>query len=103
GPCQVDGSATRLRWLFGRSLVLLTERRVTAATARRAATAAVTAPVASYALREIDTSGALRGALEATPDTVHVVRPDGHLAAVLPQFGPETLAAALRRAIGVPA
>jgi len=103
GPCQVDGSATRLRVLFGRSLVLLTERMVTAAAARRAATAAAAAPVASYALEEIDTSGALRAALEATPDTVHVVRPDGHLAAVLPQFRPATLAAALRRAIGVPA
>jgi 2-polyprenyl-6-methoxyphenol hydroxylase-like FAD-dependent oxidoreductase len=103
GPCQVDGSATRLRRLFGRSLVLLTERAVTAAAARRAATAAVAAPVTGYALEDIDGSGVLRAALDATGESVHVVRPDGHLAAVLPEFEPASLAAALRRALGVPA
>lgn len=103
GVCAVDGSATRLRRLFGRSLVLLTERAVTAAAARRAATAAVAAPVTGYALEEIEESGALRTALEATSESVHLVRPDGHLAAVLPEFEPASLTAALRRVVGLPA
>lgn len=102
GACQVDGSATRLRRLFGGSLVLLTERAETAEAARRAATAAVAAPVTAHALQEIDGSGALRRALDATAGSLHVVRPDGHLAAVLPDFEPAGLAAALRRAIGAP-
>jgi 2-polyprenyl-6-methoxyphenol hydroxylase-like FAD-dependent oxidoreductase len=102
GPCQADSSATRLRRLFGRSLVLLTERAVAAAAARRAATAAVAAPVTGYALEEIDGFDVLRVALDATAESVHVVRPDGHLAAVLPEFEPASLAAALRRAIGLP-
>jgi 2-polyprenyl-6-methoxyphenol hydroxylase-like FAD-dependent oxidoreductase len=102
GPCQVDGSATRLRRLFGRSFVLLAQRAPTAVAARRAAAAAIAAPVSAYALEEIDASGLLAAALGATGQSVHVIRPDGHLAAVLPDFEPEVLTAALRLAIGAP-
>jgi len=101
GPCVVDGSATRLRRLFGRSFVLLTARSVAAHAARKAADAAIDAPVNAYALAEIDTRDALASALDATSDSVHVVRPDGHLAAVLPEFDPLSLAAALHRALGL--
>jgi hypothetical protein len=85
--------------LFGSSLVLLTEQRPTAAAAARAALTATPAPVTSYALGAIDPGGGLRAALHASADSVHIVRPDGHLAAVLPEFDPGTLTAALRRAI----
>jgi len=100
GPCVADGSPTRLRRLFGRSFVLLTARAATAAAGLRAAAAAVAAPVTAYALDDIDHRGVLGSALAATPDSVHVVRPDGHLAAVLPRFTPASLASALRRAVG---
>jgi len=100
GPCVADGSATRLRRLFGRSFVLLTARSAATDAARKAAAAATDAPVSAYALEEIDTRDVLASALDATSDSVHVVRPDGHLAAVLPEFDPLTLAAALHRALG---
>jgi 2-polyprenyl-6-methoxyphenol hydroxylase-like FAD-dependent oxidoreductase len=100
GPCLSSGTRTRLRRLFGRSLVLLTARPAAAEAARMAAVAAVDAPVAAYALDEIDINGLLAGALAATGESVHVVRPDGHLAAVLPGFDQASLSAALHRAIG---
>ena len=99
GHCD-PGSPTRLRRLFGRSFVLLTARAATAAAALQAAEAAIAAPVTAYALDDIDHSGELGPALAATPDSVHVVRPDGHLAAVLPAFTPASLTTALRRAVG---
>ena len=100
GPCRADGAPTRLRRLFGSSFVLLTERPSTAAAAEGAASTATAAPVSSYALAEIDPGGGLRAALGASADSVHVVRPDGHLAAVLPEFNHVSLAAALERAVG---
>ena len=53
-----------------------------------------------HALDDIDAAGALRTALRAGPDTVHVVRPDGHFAAVLPSSDPGPRADALHRACG---
>jgi len=100
GPCSAEGMPTRLRQLFGSSLVLLSERRSTAKAAGRAASTATPAPVTSYALADIDPGGGLGAALDASPDSLHIVRPDGHLAAVLPEFDPDMLTAALRRAIG---
>src|SRR5262245_7028204 len=100
GSCAADGTLTRLRRLLGSSLVLLTERASTATAARLVASTVISAPATSYALEEIDQGGRLRAALDASADSVHVVRPDGHLAAVLPEFDPVRLAAALRRAIG---
>jgi 2-polyprenyl-6-methoxyphenol hydroxylase-like FAD-dependent oxidoreductase len=100
GPCLAGGERTRLRRFFGSSLVLLTERPATLAAACRTAAATVAAPVTGYALAEIDPGGALRGPLQASADSVHVVRPDGHLAAVLPEFDPSGLSAALLRATG---
>jgi hypothetical protein len=98
GPCVAAGSATRLRSLLGSSFVVLTARAATAAAA--AAALAGDAPVTAYALEDIDAGGALADALGASADTVHLVRPDGHLAAVLPGFEPDSLTAALRRALG---
>jgi 2-polyprenyl-6-methoxyphenol hydroxylase-like FAD-dependent oxidoreductase len=100
GPCQVGGRRTRLRRLLGSSLVLLTERPVTLAAARGTAATVVPAPVTGYALAEIDPAGELRAALQASAESVHVVRPDGHLAAVLPEFDRSSLSAALLRVIG---
>ena len=100
GPCLAGGAQTRLRRLLGRSFVLLTARTAAAEAAKKVAVAAVDAPVTTYALDEIDVHGVLAGALAATSESVHVVRPDGHLAAVLSEFDPADLAATLHRAMG---
>jgi 2-polyprenyl-6-methoxyphenol hydroxylase-like FAD-dependent oxidoreductase len=100
GPCLAAGGPTRLRRLFGRGFVVLTRalsgRRELAGTL-----AAAGCPVEAYALDEIDVDGAVAAALgPAAAAAALLVRPDGHLAAVL--HGTERaagdLAAALRRA-----
>ncbi|MEU9016156.1 FAD-dependent monooxygenase [Actinomadura sp. NPDC048394] len=97
GPCVVDGRKTRLRRLFGTEFVALAADQGGAA---RIEESACGVPVMVHALDAIDTTGALRAALEAGPGTVHLVRPDGHLAAVLPDPDPGAFASALRRACG---
>jgi 2-polyprenyl-6-methoxyphenol hydroxylase-like FAD-dependent oxidoreductase len=94
-PCVVGDRATRLRRLFGRSFVVLT-----AGPAGKPLDVAV--PHETYALDDIDHGGAVRAALRAGPAGVHLVRPDGHLAAVLDDPDTSTLQAALRRAAGLP-
>jgi 3-(3-hydroxy-phenyl)propionate hydroxylase len=101
GPCTANRPVRRLRQLFGLEFVLLTQQRAAAAAALRAAREATAAPVSAYALADIDGAGALRTALAATADSVHLVRPDGHLAAVLPRFEPGLLGRALARATGM--
>ncbi|HXS64865.1 MAG TPA: FAD-dependent monooxygenase [Streptosporangiaceae bacterium] len=98
GPALTSGGqATRLRKFFSQKIVILTEKAETQAAIREIA---AVKPVAVYALAELDPTGTLRKALEATDDSVSVVRPDGHLAAVLPRFERAELEAALGRAIG---
>lgn len=104
GPCtrrewRDEPETLRLRQLFGGGFVVLTARadRVPEAAA---AGAAISAPTEVYALPELDQEGNLGPALRAGPDSVHVVRPDGHLAAVLPEWDRAAVAGALRRACG---
>ncbi len=91
-PCVVAGRRTRLRRLFGRSFVVLT-----AGAANRPV--AVDLPCETYALDDIDPTGEVRAML---PAGGYVVRPDGHLAAVLPCPDASTLEAAVRRAAALP-
>lgn len=58
-------------------------------------------PVAVHRLRDLDGSPALGAALGACPDEVWVVRPDGHVAAVLTDV--DDVPAALARALARPA
>lgn len=97
---MADGQASRLRRLLGRSFVVLTRQAAAVAAFRPAIIAALDGPVAAWALDEIDPTGVLTETLAATHDSVHVVRPDGHLAAVIPNSDPQQLAAALRTAAG---
>jgi 2-polyprenyl-6-methoxyphenol hydroxylase-like FAD-dependent oxidoreductase len=94
-PCRLPGrpDLTRLRQLFGAGFVVLTARR-------SPCPPDTTIPVITYALPTIDPTGTARQALHTTTDSVHLVRPDGHLAAVLPHLDTTTLTAALRRASG---
>ncbi|MGW4473411.1 FAD-dependent monooxygenase [Nonomuraea sp. NPDC004354] len=85
----------RLRQRFGPGFTVLVARadRVEPA----AAAVAGVAPAEVVALPGL---GLDAGLLDAGADSVHLVRPDGHLAAVLPAFSAAGLAAALRRATG---
>ncbi|MGH3765192.1 MAG: FAD-dependent monooxygenase [Pseudonocardiaceae bacterium] len=94
-PCVVPerSDVTRLRQLFGTGFVVLAGRT-------HPSPPRIGIPVTSYALPAIDPTGLVRQVLQATADSVHLVRPDGHLAAVLPCLDTATLTAALRRSCG---
>ncbi len=95
---QGDIPVTRLRDLArDRFLVLLaceSDHPVAAAAAR-----AVAAPVRVATMAALDPTGALTAALGAHPREAWVLRPDAHVAAVVPAADLET---ALRRALGHP-
>ncbi|SPT57377.1 FAD-dependent monooxygenase [Actinomadura madurae] len=93
GPCVVDGEPTRLRRLLGTRFLILTQDGTGPDLPTRV-------PHEVHALRDIDTKQVLREALRSGPETVHIVRPDGHLAAVLPSYDPGRVAKALHRACG---
>ena len=86
-----DTEPTRLRRLFGHGFVIL-------AGGASVPPPAAGCPIEAYALAEIDVAGAVPAALGAAADGVSLVRPDGHLAAVLPDM--EGIPSALRRALG---
>jgi 3-(3-hydroxy-phenyl)propionate hydroxylase len=94
-PCHVpeQPGVTRLRQLFGAGFVALTARRPTRPPNTKI-------PLTSYTLPAIDPTGAVRRALQATEHSAHLVRPDGHLAAVLPSLNTTTLTTALHRSCG---
>ncbi|MFB9895763.1 FAD-dependent monooxygenase [Planobispora takensis] len=98
GPVVVAGRPTRLRRLLGSGFVVLTARADRVEAARSACAGPV--PVEVYGLTDIDAEGVVTGALRACGDSVHLVRPDGHLAAVLPAFSGTALRGALGRAAG---
>jgi 2-polyprenyl-6-methoxyphenol hydroxylase-like FAD-dependent oxidoreductase len=106
GPCAVAElpAVGRLRRLFGAGFVVLVAGPASLERARGVTAGALgRIPHQVLDLTAIDHEGVIRPALAAGPDTVHVVRPDGHLAAVLPAFDAEALAGALRRACALPA
>jgi 2-polyprenyl-6-methoxyphenol hydroxylase-like FAD-dependent oxidoreductase len=94
-PCRVPErpNVTRLRELFGAGFVIL-------GSCTPPSLPHIGIPATSYALPAIDPTGVVRRALQAAPDHVHLVRPDGHLAAVLPSPNAAALTAALHRSCG---
>ncbi|MEV4072939.1 FAD-dependent monooxygenase [Nonomuraea fuscirosea] len=58
------------------------------------------APLAVRGLAEMDGTGSLAERLGAGPDEAWLIRPDSHIAAIIPHAGPEPVAAAMSRAIG---
>ena len=67
---------------------------------RAEAADAVRAPVRVRAVQDLDPGGGLRAALDARPGEVWLLRPDAHVAAVLPDPAQGALRAALRRSVG---
>ncbi|SEL02578.1 FAD-dependent monooxygenase [Nonomuraea pusilla] len=57
-----------------------------------------TAPLAVREFAEIDGTGTLAGTLGARPEEAWLIRPDSHIAAIIPHAGPEAVAAAVSRA-----
>lgn len=57
-----------------------------------------TAPLAVRGLAEMDGTGTLAERLGAGPDEAWLIRPDAHIAAIVPHAGPEQVKAAVRRA-----
>lgn len=102
GPCTVPGrpEVGRLRQLFGHGFVVLLADPRHVPEITDASGAATEAPVELYALPAIDPTGVLATALRPAPDGAHLVRPDGHLAAVFDHVESGALALALRRAGG---
>jgi 2-polyprenyl-6-methoxyphenol hydroxylase-like FAD-dependent oxidoreductase len=98
-PCEVPGrpEVRRLRQLFGSGFAVLAHA---VDTGWEQGLAGVDAPVEVHRLDRIARDpGALAATLDAPPDTLTVVRPDGHLAA---RTAPDAqaLEAVLRRACG---
>jgi hypothetical protein len=87
-------------WLFLRGRA---DREALRALVHATATGATPAPVTTLHLDDIDTTGALRRALTPEPGQVWLVRPDAHVAAVVPGTDPEAVRAAVRTALGHPA
>lgn len=101
GPCRVPGrpGVNRLRSLFGSGFVVLTDPAVVAALQDALIREVSAVPVDVLALPELDVDGVLTPALEYRFGQAHVVRPDGHLAAVV-AASPAAVVAAIWRACG---
>ncbi|WP_040689379.1 FAD-dependent monooxygenase, partial [Nocardiopsis lucentensis] len=59
------------------------------------------APITTLHLSDVDTTGALTRALDPAPGQVWIVRPDAHIAAVVPGTDTAALHTALRTALGL--
>jgi 2-polyprenyl-6-methoxyphenol hydroxylase-like FAD-dependent oxidoreductase len=98
GPVRVTGGRTRLRELIGTGFTALAYRApVPSGLATRTTSGP---PLSAYQLEEIDHDGVLATALHARPGRTWLLRPDGHLAAVLDGADPGAFDAALTRACG---
>lgn len=95
----------RLRQLVrGTGLTLLCGGPPDAAAAdelRRAAGSVTPAPLTVANIRGVDPSGTLAAALATRDEEAWLVRPDAHIAAVVPVADPAALAAALRRVLAL--
>ncbi|GAA3537459.1 FAD-dependent oxidoreductase [Nonomuraea rosea] len=60
----------------------------------------ITAPLAVRGLAEMEGTGSLAEKLGAGPDEAWLIRPDAHIAAIIPHAGPESVTAAVSRALG---
>ncbi|MFI6575984.1 FAD-dependent monooxygenase [Nocardiopsis sp. NPDC050513] len=68
---------------------------------RAAAERACPAPSTALYLADVDTTGALTRALDPEPGQVWIVRPDAHVAAVVPGSDPGAVHTAVRTALGL--
>lgn len=99
-PVEGVAGASRLREIARDGFLVLTSDDVDTATVTTALENATTAPTRVLSLAAVDITGALREALAPEPGEAWVIRPDAHLAAVVPATDPARLAEAVQRATG---
>jgi pentachlorophenol monooxygenase/3-(3-hydroxy-phenyl)propionate hydroxylase len=95
-----DPGVTRTRDLARDGLLVLAAAGVDPGAAAAALADATNAPVRALAIAAVDSEGLLAAALEAQPGEAWLVRPDGHVAAVVPGADASALRAAARRCLG---
>jgi pentachlorophenol monooxygenase/3-(3-hydroxy-phenyl)propionate hydroxylase len=97
-----SGSPTRLRLLARTGFTLLVHGGDGDVAGAHAAAAGLPGPLRVEALDVLSPEVDLAEALGSRPGEVWVVRPDAHVAAVVPAGRPADLRAALERALGLP-
>jgi 3-(3-hydroxy-phenyl)propionate hydroxylase len=93
-------SVTRLREVVRDGLLALTTDGVDPGGVAVAMKEATAAPSRVLRLADLDVEGALAAAMAPRPREAWIVRPDGHLAAVVADPTPPAVAAVTRRAVG---
>jgi hypothetical protein len=93
-------SVTRLREVVRDGLLALTTDGVELGAVAVAMKEATAAPSRALRLADLDVEGALAAAMAPRPREAWIVRPDGHLAAVVADPTAAAVAAATRRAVG---
>lgn len=91
---------TRLRPIVRSGLLALTADGVDPAGTAAVLKESTDAPARALPLSALDRTGALAAALGARPGETWLIRPDGHVAAVLTTTDPTELATAARRSLG---
>jgi hypothetical protein len=97
-----DPAVRRSRDILRDGLLALTAEGVDPDAVAQAIASATTAPARVLEIAEIDAEGLLAAALEPQPGDVWLVRPDGHVAAVVAGADRDVLAAAVGRALAAP-
>lgn len=96
----VDGTEHRIRGLARGGMILLTGDAADTGTFEPLVRRTVDAPVLVLRISDIDPTGSLKSQLQPTPYDVWVIRPDAYVAAVCDARDPESIGAAVRRAVG---
>jgi pentachlorophenol monooxygenase/3-(3-hydroxy-phenyl)propionate hydroxylase len=96
-------AVTRLREIARDGLLALTSVEVDARATEAVLRDAVASPCRAYSIREIDAGGELEDVLGARAGETLLIRPDAHLAAIVPGVDWQAIAAAARRAVGIAA
>ncbi|MEU7748904.1 FAD-dependent monooxygenase [Nonomuraea sp. NPDC049158] len=101
-PVSITGRAdiVRLRQIVREGLTLLMADGCDSGSLAGAADA-VRAPLTVLSIDDIDPSGALAEAFATRPGEVWLIRPDAHIAAILPDADSARVTAALRRALAM--
>ncbi|WP_207782277.1 FAD-dependent monooxygenase [Phytoactinopolyspora limicola] len=99
-PVVDDGRPRRLRELARDGFLLLASHGVDITTARSAAASATGAAVRAEVMSTLDPTGTLTATLAARLGELWLVRPDAHIAAVLPDSAAAGVAAAIKQVCG---
>ena len=91
---------SRLRQLVRDGLLLLTTDGVDSVALAAAIGDRIAVPHQVVRLADLDVDGAVEAALATRPGEAWLIRPDGHVAAVLTEPTPDTVRIAVQRSLG---